>query len=162
MDRAQEPSTELLQVQGLIWVHALVGTALTLVFFWASYEFPDLLLLSGVLGCAVGWLLSFAPVARSAESLAPRHRPAAKGLPAEVLGVWAFAEICSVAVAEGREWILAAHLLVGGTILLRGLMAIAFDVPLHRRTWAASLAILGIGTVGHLASLIGDLTWGGP
>jgi hypothetical protein len=161
MDRAQEPSAELLQVQGLIWVHALFGTALTLGFFWAASFHRDTVLLSGILGCAVGWLLSFAPVARSAESLAPRHRPAAKGIPPELLGVWAFGEVCSFALVEGREWILGGHLLVAGTILLRGLIALAFDVPLHRRTWIASLAILGLGTFGHLAVLIGALTWSG-
>jgi hypothetical protein len=40
-------------------------------------------------------------------------------------------------------------------------MAIAFEVPIHRRTWAVSLAILALGTFGHLAGIIGNLTWGG-
>jgi hypothetical protein len=161
MDRAQEPPAELLEVQSLIWLHALLGTILTLVFFWASFASREVLLLAGLLGCAVAWLLAFGPIARSAEALAPTQRPPAKGAPLEVLGVWAVAEICSLAILEGREWILAGHLLVGGTILLRGLMAIAFEVPIHRRTWGISLAILAVGTVGHLAGIIGNLTWGG-
>jgi len=160
MDRAQEPSTELFRVEGLLWVHALVGTALTLFFFWASTACRDWVIQAVLLGCAVGWLLSYAPVARSAEMLEPRHRLPAKGLPPEILGIWAFAEICSLAVREGRGWIFAGHLLVGGTVLLHGLMALAFDLPLHRRTWAASLAILALGTIGHLAPLVGDPTWG--
>jgi hypothetical protein len=161
MDRARGPSVELLRVQGLIWAHALLGTALSLAFFWAAYSVRDIVLISGIVGCAIAWLLSFAPVARSAESLAPRHRPAAKGIPLELLGIWASAEVCSLAVGEGRGWILAAHLLVGGTVLLRGLIATAFEVPLHLRTWIASLLILGFASFGHLAALIGALTWGG-
>jgi len=161
MDRAQQSPAELHQVQSLIWIHSLLGTALTLVFFWASVAHRDLVLLSGLLACAVGWIAAFFPVARSAEALAPGQRVAAKGVPLEVLGVWAVAEVCSLALLEGRGWILAAHLLVGGTILLRGLMAIAFEVPIHLRTWTVSLTILAAGTFGHLAGLIAGLTWGG-
>ena len=161
MDRAQEPPAELLQVHTLLWLHAVTGTALTLVFFWASVAHRDVVLLAGLLGCALGWMAAFAPVARSAELLAPRQGLPAKGLPLEILGIWAVAEICSFAIFEGRGWILAGHLLVGGTILLRGLMAIAFEVPIHRRTWTVSLAILALGTFGHLAGLIGGLTWEG-
>jgi hypothetical protein len=160
MDRAREPA-EHLQVQSLLWIYALLGSTLTLVFFWASVAHRDLVLLAGVLGGAVGWILAFAPIARSAERLAPGQRSAARGIPLEVLGIWAVAEVCSLAILEGRGWILAAHLLVGGTLLIRGLMAIAFEVPMHRRTWSVSLAILAVGTIGHTAGLIGNLTWGG-
>src|SRR6187401_1117979 len=107
MDRAQEPPAGLHQVQNLIWVHSLLGTVLTLVFFWASVAHRDLVFLSGLLACAVGWLAAFSPVARSAEALAPRHRTAARGVPLEVLGVWAVAEGCSFAILEGKGWILA-------------------------------------------------------
>lgn len=160
MDRAREPA-EHLQLQTLLWFYSLLGSTLTLVFFWASVAHRDLVLLAGVLGCAIGWLLAFAPISRSAEMLPPRHRPAARGVPLEILAVWAVAEVCSLALFEGRGWILAGHLLVGGTILIRGLMAIAFEVPMHRRTWSMSLAILAAGTIGHTAGLIGNLTWGG-
>lgn len=160
MDRAPRPPAELLHVQSLLWLYALIGTALTLVFFWASVAHRDAVLLAGLLGCALGWMAAFTAVARSAELLAPGLRLPAKGLPLEFLGVWAMAEICSFAILEGRGWILAGHFLIGGTILLRGLMAIAFEVPIHRKTWGVSLAILAFGTFGHLTGLVGGLTWG--
>lgn len=145
-----EPDVDLIRVQWLIWILSLVGIALPLGFFWVSIWLRDPLVLWGMLTASVGWFITMFMVIREAERLTPEQRVPAKGVPVVWLAVWALAEAGSWSVEETRGWIFFGHLLIGGTVALRGLIALGLDVPVHRRTLACSLAILGVATVGQI------------
>lgn len=145
-----EPDHDLIRVQWLIWILSLAGMGLSLGFLWSAVWIRDSLLLWGMLTASIGWFVTLVLVIREAERLTPQQRVPAKGVPLELLAIWALAEAASWSIEETRGWIFLGHLLVGGTIALRGLLALGLNVPMHRRTWACSLAILGVATVGRM------------
>ena len=158
-DASRELPSDLLLLQGWIWVHSLLWSALGLAFFWALFLRQDLTLAVGILVCGLIWVAGFIPLMEKADNLRPDQRVAATGLPVWLLLLWGAAEILGWTPGARRDLaalLICAHLLFGGTILMRGFITVNLDVPMHRRTWGASLAILGVGCTGQrIASLRG-------
>jgi len=149
MDRP-EP---LLRLKVLIWIHSVIGAALAMGFFAAVVTGRPDSIIGGVVFSGILWCIGLAPLSKKAKALDLPDRKSSPGLPDEVLAVWFLAELLSLClwwVRDEGAYLFLAHLFAGITVLLRGFISFAFDVPIGRRTWGVSLTILLIGAIGYL------------
>jgi hypothetical protein len=146
-------SAPLPRLKALIWVHSLIGAGLVIAFFAViSRDLPGSV---PIVGCGIAWVVALGPIEKRASALKQADRIAATGLPGAVRALLAVAQLGSLAAPRSAhpEWMVVGHLLVGGTLLFRGFLSTFMEVPMHRRTWATCLLLLGVGLVRHLGVL---------
>ena len=143
----------LIRLKTLIWVHAFIGAAFVVAFFAFGLQTGSEAIIGGILACGLLWLLALLPMRKMAERLGPVDRGTAKGLPTWVLAVWAVGEVTSLYHWGYSDWtgvMFGVHVLAGITLFLRAFLHGAFGVPMNGLTWAASVANVGVGTMGYL------------
>ena len=146
MDRATIPATHL-RLKGLIWLHSLLGTLFGMAFFWVVLTQQRAAVILPLAACLGPWIAGLGPIAKRASALASESWVPPRGLPGWVLVLWAVGEMFSLYNWGFSDWLpllLWAHALLGGTIFLRGALSSAMGVPIHGRTWWASLSIVGL------------------
>jgi hypothetical protein len=139
------------RVKAMIWVQSLIGAGLVLAFF-ATLE-KQVEQSTFILGIGLVWCVALRPIARWAEDLTRDERARATGLPGWVLVLLAIGQLASLAAPSIPHlgWLIVGHLFVGGTLICRGFLSVALDVPIHGRTWAACMSLMAFGLVRHLA-----------
>jgi len=142
----------LTHVKALIWIHSVIGAGLVIAFFAVLYR--DLWGSTLVVACGIPWYLALGPIEKRASALRPADRTPATGLPGWVLIACSIGQVSALMVGEypHLEWLIVGHLLVGGTLLFRGLLSVFYEVPLNRRTWGVCMILLGVGLVRHLVA----------
>ena len=155
MDDANE-STPLFRLKVQIWIHAAIGALLLLglpaVALATEYKEAAI----GVVPALFIWSCGIAPLRKKASQLGPTDRAEPKGLPSEIpllVGIggfvspfWLASPLCG--------WVVAAWVLLFGTIALRWMISRGLAVPVHRRTWAGMLVALSTPLIWILPFLL--------
>lgn len=151
MDEIPAP---LLRLKTLIWGHSLLGAVLLVAYFLVLGK--EVRLLPGVLVCWLIWIGALRLLSRQASKLTPAARGFAAGLPRWFLGSCAVAQVAGLFLGWGSHegWLAVAYLTAGITLLVRESISAALEVPMHRRSWATCLLLVGFGLLRHTLGYI--------
>jgi len=139
------------RVKAMIWVQSLIGAGLVIAFFATLGKHLEQAYF--ILGIGLVWGVALWPIGRCADELTQADRAPATGLPWWVLGLLAIGQLGSLAAPSipVLGWLIVGHLFVGATLLCRGFLSVAMDVPIHRGTWSVCMSLIVFGLIRHLA-----------
>jgi hypothetical protein len=146
--------SSLNRVKAMIWGHSLLGAGL--LFAYVAVIGKDIRLFPCVLGCWLIWIVALRPLARQAAKLTAAARASAGGLPRWFLGVCAVAQLGGLAAGWGSHegGLALGYLLAGITLIVRESISAFLEVPMHRKTWATCLLLVGFGLLRHTLGYI--------